>query len=211
MHAVTQQSSNSEAGQEDQARADVYALLARIFLQAPDAELMRALADLPVAPMPSRPLDCAWAALALAAQRTPLQAARDEFDQLFTGIGTPQLNPFASLYLAGFINEKPLVRLRSDLARLGLARRNGSRELEDHFGVLCETMRILIEGAHNRAPQPLAVQEAFFSAHIAPWYERFMHDMRTAQGADFYTRVADLADVFLDIEAQAFEVADEEA
>lgn len=211
MHAATQQSSNSEAGQEDQARADVYALLARMFLQSPNAELMRALADLPVPSMPSRPLDCAWDALARAAQHASLQAVREEYDQLFTGIGTPQLNPFASLYLAGFINEKPLVRLRSDLARLGLARRHDSRELEDHFGVLCETMRILIEGAQQRAPQPLDVQEAFFSVHIAPWYERLMHDVRMAQGADFYKRVADLADVFLAIEAQAFEVADEEA
>lgn len=211
MHAASQQSSDFEPGQEDQGRADVYALLSSMLLAAPDDALIRQLAALPVRDDPTRALDVALAALAGAAREASAQTVRDEYEQLFTGIGNPLLNPFASLYIAGFINEKPLVRLRSDLAQLGLARRSGSRELEDHLGALCETMRILIEGTHDRAPQPLVIQEAFFRAHIAPWYERFLHDMRTAEAANFYRQVADLGDVFLDIEAQAFEVADEEA
>jgi TorA maturation chaperone TorD len=211
MQAAPQQARALEPGHEDQARADVYALLAHLLLAAPDNTLVRALATLPLFPFPSRPLDCAWAALSEAARRKGADGVQDEYAQLFTGIGNPLLNPFASLYLAGFINEKPLVRLRSDLARLGLARRSASHELEDHLGALCETMRILIDGVGQRAPQPLAVQQAFFSTHIAPWYERFMHDMRNAEGSDFYRQVADLADVFLEIEAQSFEVADEEA
>lgn len=211
MQTAPQETSEVAPGNEDQARADLYALLARLLLAAPDDDLLRELASLQLPPFPTRPLDCAWTALAQAAQRLPHDAVRDEYGALFTSIGSPLLNPFASLYIAGFINEKPLVRLRSDLAQLGLARRSGSRELEDHLGALCETMRILIEGAGARAPQPLEVQRQVFSTHIAPWYERFLHDMRNAQGADFYRQVADLADVFLDIEAQAFEVADEEA
>lgn len=211
MQTAPQETSEVGAGAEDQARADLYALLARLLLAEPDDLLLRELAGLQVPAFPSRPLDCAWAALAQAAQRLSPDAVRDEYAALFTSIGNPLLNPFGSLYLAGFINEKPLVRLRSDLARLGLARRSGSRELEDHLGALCESMRILIEGAGNCPPQPLAVQHHFFSTHIAPWYERFLHDMRNAQGANFYRQVADLADAFLEIEAQAFEVADEEA
>lgn len=211
MPAAPEQTSDVEPGHEDQARSDVYALLARLLLVAPDATLVRQLAELPIPPFPSRPLDVAWSGLALAARRNGIEAVQDEYARLFTGIGNPLLNPFASLYLAGFINEKPLVRLRSDLVRLGLARRSASHEMEDHLGALCETMRILIGGAGDRAPQSLEVQQAFFSTHIAPWYERFMHDMRNAEGSDFYRQVADLADVFLDIEAQAFEVADEEA
>lgn len=211
MQTAPQETSEVEPGYEDQARADLYALLARLLLAEPDDELLHALANLQLPPFPSRPLDCAWAALSSVARLLPAGAVRDEYAALFTSIGNPLLNPFASLYLAGFINEKPLVRLRSDLAELGLARRSDSRELEDHLGALCESMRILIEGAGTRAPQPVDVQRQFFSTHIAPWYERFLHDMRNAQGANFYRQVADLADVFLEIEAQAFEVADEEA
>lgn len=211
MQTAPQEMSEGAPGHEDQARADLYALLARLLLAEPDDFLLHELAGLQLPPFPSRPLDCAWAALSLAARQLSPEAVRDEYAALFTSIGSPLLNPFASLYLAGFMNEKPLVRLRSDLASLGLARRSGSRELEDHLGALCETMRILVEGAGVRAPQPLEVQRHFFSTHIAPWYERFLHDMRNAQDAIFYRQVADLADVFLEIEAQSFEVADEEA
>ncbi|MFD2368156.1 molecular chaperone [Pseudoduganella sp. GCM10020061] len=211
MLAAQEETGDVAPGHEDQGRADLYALLARLLLAAPDDDLLGALARLDIPPFPSRPLDCAWATLAQAAQRISPGQVRDEYAALFTSIGNPLLNPFASLYIAGYINEKPLVRLRADLARLGLARRSGSYELEDHLGALCETMRILIEGAGRCAPQPLGVQHDFFCTHIAPWYERFLHDLRNAPGADFYRQVADLADVFLEIEAQSFEVADEEA
>ena len=41
-------------------------------------------------------------------------------------------------------NETPLVELRAQLARLGLARREGVPESEDHIATLCDTMRFVI-------------------------------------------------------------------
>ena len=48
--------------------------------------------------------------------------SRDEYDALFRGVGKPEVFLFGSYYLSGFLNEKPLVALRTDLRALGLAR-----------------------------------------------------------------------------------------
>lgn len=193
---------------EEQARADMYALLARMLHAAPDAPMLATLAgaDAIVAGQPGHPLDRAWERLVLAAGVVDAHALADEFNALFVSVGTPQLNPYASLYLSGFINEKPLVALRGDLARLGLGRAPGQREMEDHLGALCEAMRLMVAGA---SPHALAQQRQFFDTHLAPWYRRCLHDIRSAPAANFYRLVADFAEAFLDIEAAAFALDDE--
>lgn len=195
---------------EDQARADLYALIACLLLTPPDAAL---LADLAAADsLPSRqidnPLDLAWEKLVLAAQVTDVHAIREEFDALFVSIGVPPVNPYASLYLSGFMMEKPLAALRTDLAQLGLGRRSGVGELEDHLAALCETMRLLISGGPGAERKSRQSQKAFFEKHIAPWYERCAGDIRAAGGANFYRHVASLIEAFLDIEKQAFDMDD---
>jgi TorA maturation chaperone TorD len=191
---------------EEQARADMYALLARIIHAAPDAPMLSALAgaDAIVAGQAGHPLDRAWERLVLAAGVMQDDAVAEEFSALFVSVGTPRLNPYASLYLTGFINEKPLVALRDDLARLGMGRAPGQREMEDHLAALCEAMRLLISGG----VVPLARQRAFFEAYIAPWYRRCLHDIRSAPEANFYRLVADFAEAFLDVEAEAFALED---
>lgn len=194
--------------QEEQARADLYALIARLLLAPPDAALLAGLGAAAEAGPADQPFDQAWRQLAAAARATSAGAVREEFDALFISVGVPKLNPFASLYLAGFLHEKPLAALRADLARLGLARMQGVAETEDHLGALCETMRLLIAGAPGGSRRPLAVQQRFFEDHLAPWHARCLDELRSAEGADFYARVANLAAAFLSIEAEAFEVVD---
>jgi TorA maturation chaperone TorD len=196
---------------EEQARADMYALIARLLLAPPDAALLASLAaaDAIASEQAGYPLDRAWDRLALGARALDAQAARDEFDELFISPSIPKLNPYASLYLAGFLHEKPLARLRTDLARLGLARRSGAAETEDHLGALCESMRLMIIGAPGAARQPLAHQQAFFDTHIGSWYAACLDQLRALEGANFYLLVADLAAAFFAVEREAFEVADE--
>ncbi len=193
---------------EDQARADLYALLARLLLAAPDAGLLDALSSAdPILSAGEEPaLEQAWEALTLASGVMDPEAVREEFDALFISIGTPPVNPYGSRYLSGYMNDTPLAELRGDLARLGIRRMRGVGEFEDHLGALCETMRVLVTGAPGIARQGVERQQAFFEAHIAPWYARCMADIAAAEGANYYRLVARLAGAFLDIEAQAFAV-----
>ena len=151
---------------EDQARADLYALAARLLLAPPDAALLAdlAAADPILGSQDERPLEEAWEKLVLAAGLMDADAVADEFNALFISLGTPPLNPYGSLYLSGFMNDTPLAQLRTDLAALGLARVAGVAEFEDHLGALCETMRVLVmrrtplARQHRRARRTRAVR-----------------------------------------------------
>lgn len=194
---------------EDQARADFYALVARLLLAPPDAALLRALAGAdPIAAEGEFALEDAWLALTRAAGVVDAAAAGEEFARLFVAIGDPLLNPYGSFYLSGHLNDLPLAALRQDLARLGLQRAPGVGEFEDHLGALCETMRVLIQGGQGAARRALAAQKAFFETHVRPWYAACLADIAAAEGANFYRVVARMADAFLSIEAQAFAVLD---
>ena len=188
---------------EDQARADLYALLARLLLAAPDAGLLDALstADPIVSAGVEPALERAWEVLALASGVMDPDAVHEEFDALFISVGTPPLNPYGSRYLSGYLNDSPLAELRGELARLGIRRMRGVGEFEDHLGALCETMRVLV-----MRRTPLARQQRFFEAHIAPWYGKCLLDFERAADARFYRVVAAFAAAFLTIEAQAFAV-----
>jgi len=196
---------------EDQARADLYALLSRLLLAAPDAALLEALASSdPILAEGGDPaLERAWEQLTLASGVMDAEVVQDEFSALFVSIGTPPVDPYGSRYLAGYMNDTPLAQLRDDLARLGLARMRGRGEFEDHLGALCETMRVLVAGAPGIRRQPLAVQRRFFDAHIGGWCMRALDDIANAEGANYYRLVARFAQAFLAIEAEGFAVGED--
>jgi TorA maturation chaperone TorD len=194
---------------EDQARADFYGLFAHLLLAPPDAALLAALAAAdPDAAAGEFALEDAWLKLTQAASVVDAALVADEFSALFISTGTPLLNPYASFYLTGHLNDAPLAALRHDLARLGLARAPGVGEFEDHLGTLCETMRVLIQGGPGMPPRGLAVQKAFFETHVRPWYAACLADIARSPDANFYRVVAGVVDAFLSIEAQAFAVLD---
>jgi TorA maturation chaperone TorD len=185
---------------EDRLRADQYQLFAR-FLAAPaepgllqlasgftgdDTEYGRALGE-----------------LADRAGRTTPKAASREYHDLFIGIGRGELVPYASYYLSGFLNEKPLARLRGDMARLGIARAETVKEPEDHIAALCEMMAGLITGAFG-APLDLTGQRTFFDSHLAPWAPLFFEDLEKTRSAWLYAPVGTLGRVFMGIEKTAF-------
>src|SRR3954466_7727261 len=86
---------------EDQARANLYALIARLLLAPPDAALLANLAeaDSLASQQTDNPLDRAWEKVILAAGIMDEHAIRNEFDVLFISTANPQVNPYASLYL----------------------------------------------------------------------------------------------------------------
>ena len=81
--------------QEEQARADWYALLARLWIAPPDADLLAGLAASGLlAPHESdQGLAISWERLVLAASVMETDAVAEEFDALFISVGTPKINP----------------------------------------------------------------------------------------------------------------------
>ncbi|WP_448207691.1 TorD/DmsD family molecular chaperone [Azospirillum sp. sgz302134] len=188
---------------EELQRAQVYALLARLLARPPGAEFLAALAELDG---DGSPFGQAWGRLGQAARSTDAAAVEEEFNTLFIGVGGGILSPYASYYLTGFLHEKPLAELRDDMARLGIARADDVKEPEDHMAALAEMMAGLITGAFGE-PAALAEQRRFFDRHIGSWAGRFFADLETTPSAAFYGAVGTLGRRFLEVEAQAFDMA----
>lgn len=195
---MTPDPSFTELDETDAARAQEYALLGALLMRAPNAQLLTALAGIRI---DATPLGMAHAQLGEAAQNASVERVEREFFDLFIGIGRGELLPYASYYLTGFLQERPLARLRADLSEIGIARAEGNPEPEDHLGILCEVMSGLIGG---QFPAPPGTDERIFTRHLAPWAPRFFADLERAQAAEFYSHVGAVGRVFMQIEAEAF-------
>jgi len=195
----------SSALDEEVARAELYGLLARLWYAAPDAGLLEAFQVAPTeAPAAGAFLEEPWRQLVGIARDTSAAAAHDEYDALFGGIGKPEVFLFGSHYLSGFLNDKPLVQLRNDLDRLGLARTETTCETEDHIACLFE-VRYLIAG-EDVAVANLTQQQAIFSKHIQPWLPALCEAVSQHPKARFYAALAVFTRAFGDVEAQAFDM-----
>jgi TorA maturation chaperone TorD len=191
---------------EELARAELYGLLARLWYAAPDDELLAAFQVAPTeAPAAGAFLEEPWREVVGAARGLDAASARDEYDALFGGIGKPEVYLFGSHYLSGFLNDKPLARLRADLDRLGLAREQAVPETEDHVACLFEVMRYLIAG-EDVAVANLTQQQAFFAAHVQPWLPAMCDAVAQHPKANFYAALAALTRAFAEVEAQGFDM-----
>ncbi|HMB38439.1 MAG TPA: molecular chaperone TorD family protein [Wenzhouxiangellaceae bacterium] len=181
----------------DESRADTYRILSRLFRAAPDADLLQRLAECGNDEAPESKLTLAWNDLAGASRGANPVVLDHEFHAMFIGLGRGEVLPYASWYLSGFLLDKPLARLREDLARLGIDRAEDVTESEDHFAALCETMALLV------APEDgidLSGQKHFFDRHIQPWFGHFLADVQAAKSVDYYRPVARLAQAFFEFE-----------
>jgi len=198
---------------EDQARAEFYALLSRLFANAPDASLLAAIGRAPPLVPDARARDNdgadglapTWDMLRAASSVMDAEAAADEFQALFVGVGRSEVSLYASHYL-GPQSGRPLADLRATLAKLGLARRPESSEYEDHLALVLETMRMLIAGDGERRPTPIADQQAFFERHIEPWVPDCCTAISTNSVANYYRRVAEFAQCFVALERDSFAI-----
>lgn len=178
-------------------------MLARLLAGPPDPAVLALVAGLEGDA--TTEFGAAVEALAASAGKATTERVAREYHDLFIGVGRGELVPFASYYLTGFLNEKPLARLRGDMARLQIARAENVFEPEDHVAALAEMMAGLIEGAFGEAASE-ADQRRFFESHLAPWVGVFFEDLEGAKSADFYAAVGRLGRVFIEIERTALEM-----
>lgn len=196
----------SSALDEETARAELYGLLSQLYYAAPTAELLSALrVAVTEAPAAGGFLQEPWQQLVGASRQEGDAAIAQEFDRLFGGVGKPEVYLYGSHYLSGFLNEKPLARLRADLDRLGLARDEAMPETEDHIAYLCEVMRYLIAG-DDMAVCNLTTQRDFFATHLQPWAEQLCDALSAHPGARFYAAVAHFTRAFISVETQGFDL-----
>lgn len=195
---------------EDQARADFYALLSRLYAAAPDAALLRAIASagplsIAVDRGPAHDLATSWSVLSAASAVMDPEAASDEYQNLFIGVGKSEVSLYASAYVPS-TGRSELATVRTTLAGLGLERKSGVEVYEDHLAAVCETMRVLIAGAAGVEPFALADQRRFFEAHVGSWVLACCAAIKTCPIANYYRRVAEFTEFFMAIERDSFAV-----
>ncbi|MGR3802903.1 TorD/DmsD family molecular chaperone [Marinibacterium profundimaris] len=188
---------------EDRLRGDLYNYLGVLLSAPPDQTLLDQTAGLEG---DNSDLGQGIAALARLAHVTRPQAVEREFNALFIGLGRGELLPYASYYLTGFLNEKPLASLRRDMAARGLARSDTVFEPEDNIASLMEMMGAMIVGRFGSAAS-LSDQKTFFNRHIAPWAGHFFADLEGAKNSVFYAPVGTIGRAFMEIEGEAFRLS----
>ena len=190
---------------EDQLRADLYDFLGVLLAGPPDQALLdktKALSG------DEGELGTAIAALSRGAKHIKPPAVEREFNALFIGLGRGELLPYASYYLTGFLNEKPLAALRRDMAARGMTRAENVYEPEDNIASCMEMMAGLIRGRFG-APAALADQKTFFNKHVGPWAGHFFTDLEAAKNSVFYAPVGAVGRVFMGIEIEGFRMSAE--
>lgn len=196
----------SSALDEETARAEVYGLLAALYYAPPGPELLAQLrVAVTEAPAAGGFLEEPWRQFVGTVRDLSDEQVANEYDALFGGVGKPEVYLFGSFYLSGFLNEKPLAALRSDLAALGLARDEAMPETEDHFACVCEVMRYLIAGDDVEVAN-LTQQQKFFSTHVQPWVPAMCEAISAHPKARFYAALAGFTAAFVSVESQGFDL-----
>ncbi len=189
-----------EISAEDQMRADLYGLLGRLLFESPNPEILQTLQGLSG---DETDMGKAFDRLAKLAGSNDVETVQIEYDGLFIGTGRGELLPYGSYYLTGFLNEKPLAKLRNSMRQLGIGRNNSVNEPEDHIGSLMEMMSGLITGRYGN-PAPIVMQREFFTTHIEPWAAHFFKDLEAAELSKLYQPIGTIGRLFVEIETDAF-------
>ena len=190
---------------EEAARGDFYALLARLLNDAPDAALLARLAAAQPIPADGDPaLADAWRRLVDASSVMDADAAAEEYEILFVGMGKARVSLYAGYYSGAPSIDHPRVRIQADLAALGLGRPDRVTEPEDHFAGLFDVMRVLVAGGAGRSPAAVAEQKRFFDSHLRHAAPRFFAAVGVADGANYYRHVAAVGAVFTALESESF-------
>ncbi len=194
-------------GPEEQARANVYALLARLFVAPADADLLRRIASGDESGNDAQKQDSgefalAWRELVNAAGDAQDSAVADEYQQLFVGTGRSEISLYVGAYTARMSVDTMLVDLRRFLNERGLQRRTGVNEPEDHIAMLFEIMRFLIQEQTSAVDQ----QKRFFNRFIWSGGQSLCNAISEHPQARFFRPVARLAKCFLFVEHDAFDM-----
>jgi len=187
---------------EEQARANFYGLIARLFYEAPDAQLLGELLNAHPFDDARSEIADAWREMTDACREAFPMQLENEHTELFVGTGRAEVTPYLSHYVLAHANDTPLVEVRQQLEHWGLARRHTAHEPEDHIAGLCEAMRMAIAVQQRN----LEEQRAFFERFVYRGAVRFCAAVSASPKARFYRSVARFARAFIELEREAFDI-----
>lgn len=191
--------------EQDAARANVYAIISRLFYDAPDEKLLTAITQGSGEDARAQSdLGIAWTRLRVACKNAAPVVLKQEFDNLFVGVGKSEITPYTSHYMKHGASSRHLVRLRELLAAWKLERRDAASETEDHISGISDVMRHLISDDWEQDQQML-----FFKEFVYPGIVPFCDALERSPNAEFYRCVAQFVRTFLMVEKDAFELADD--
>lgn len=185
---------------EDRLRADLYNFVGLMLSGPPDQLLLDQCAALTG---DESELGKAISGLSRVAKASNPRKVESEFNALFIGLGRGELLPYASYYLTGFLNEKPLASLRTDMAARTMTRAPNVYEPEDNIASLMEMMAGMIVGRFGAAAS-LEDQKVFFNKHIASWAGHFFSDLEAAKNSILYASLGSVGRELIEIEREAF-------
>ncbi len=176
-----------------QERYFIYQLLARFFKAPADQDLLDMISNIKLH-NEDHDYASSWQNFKQITDQQDIEILDNEFHQLFIGLGRGEVVPYFSWYKTGFLMEKPLAQLRSDLQKLGFKRQQNNHEPEDHFSAISEIMALLISDNQND-------QIVFFKNYIAPWFKLFFSDIQKTNIGVFYPAIAKLGEIFIEMES----------
>jgi TorA maturation chaperone TorD len=185
---------------EDEARAAIYGLIARLFYAAPDQDVLGRILNARLFEGGEGELASAWRELVAACRNAFPVVLENEHTELFVGTGKAEVTPYLTHYVIKYATDNPLVEVRAQLAQWGLGRRDNASEPEDHVSGACEAMRMAIAVQHR----PEEDQKVFFDRFLYPGAIPFCNAVSASSKAFFYARVARFARAFLEVEREAF-------
>ena len=190
----------TEIKEEDQLRSDMYSFLANMIRTEPSQELLDSVKKLTG---DDSSIGKSIKLISKLASAMHVSEIQDEYVNLFVGVGRGELLPFASYYLTGFLNDKPLSKLRNDMNELGVVRIKEVKEPEDHVSSLFDIMSGMITGQFGKQ-YSITEQSNFFEKHLNSWIHLLMSDIESAKTAVFYAPIGSLGKEFINIEREAF-------
>jgi TorA maturation chaperone TorD len=192
----------TQLDEQDQARANFYGLIARLFYLPPDAQLLGELLNAEAFEKSESEIAQAWAEMVAGCRNAFPVQLENEHTELFVGTGKAEVTPYLSHYILKHANDNPLVEIRQQLERWGMERREAAHEPEDHIAGLCETMRFAIAVQHR----DLSEQKAFFERFVHRGAVAFCDAVSASQKARFYRSVARFSRAFFELEREAFDI-----
>jgi TorA maturation chaperone TorD len=194
-----------------EARQNVYALLQRLFQDAPDAVLQEWLVEeKPFAGFPVKLDGDASAALEqldAAVLSVPLAALQADFKQLFVGPGPMKAPPWESVYRNEdhLLFDQHTLQVREFYARHGMEFVRINQVPEDAVAIELEFMRLLTErlaqaiDSGDTGGEQLLLQEqsAFLKEHLLIWVPKFVMLCQRSAATGFYSGLATVLNGFL--------------